>query len=138
MGVKSKANLYAIIKNGADVADSAGVNEFQSKYFNNNPVYMDLKDDFYKALGSKTLLSQPLRSWNPFTLYSDFKALGKRLSEKKTEGNLIGEGLVKGGLLVVTVDGGVIYQHDEETGSAMPYQEIEDIIAALPEVGVTK
>ena len=99
---------------------------------------MDINDDFYKAMGSKSLLSQPLRSWNPFNWYSDITSLGKRLAEKKTEGNFIGEGLIKGGLIVVTADGGVIYQHDEETGNAMPYLEIENVIAALPDVVISK
>jgi len=85
---------------------------------------LDSKKDFYAYLGNKSLLSQPLRSWNPFTIYSDYTALTNRLKAKAVDGNLKGEGLLKGGVLVVHPTRGVIYRHEENTGSEMPYDEI--------------
>ena len=38
---------------------------------------------------------------NPFKLYGDLKAIGKRHAAKGIEGNYQGEGLVQGGVLVL-------------------------------------
>jgi hypothetical protein len=67
-------------------------------------------------------------SWNPFTLWSNWKTLGARLSSKKIEGNYKGEGLTLGGIIVYSPDKGVVYSYKEVTGSEIPSQEI--IIAA--------
>lgn len=125
------AKLVGIIKEVAPVGKvktdaELGVGEFQKKYFNNNPVFIDEEKLFYSFLGNKSLLSQPLHSWNPFTLYSDFKKLNERTKSKGVEGNLAGEGLLKGGLLIITPQSGLVYRHEEVTGSCMPYDEIKD------------
>jgi hypothetical protein len=73
---------------GAATDAELGVTEFQSKYFGNHPLYMDKERKFYEALGNKSLFAQPLHSWNPFTLYSDFKKLMSRQKDKGIEGNL--------------------------------------------------
>lgn len=127
------AKLVGIIKEVAPVGKvktdaELGAGEFQRKYFNNNPVYIDQEKQFYSFLGNKSLLSQSLHTWNPFTLYSDFKKLGERTKSKGLEGNLAGEGLIKGGLLIITPKSGVVYRHDESTGSCMPYDEIKDVL----------
>ena len=122
-------NLFGIIKE-VD-ADPEGVVEFQSKYFNLNDLYLDHDKEFYKSFGYKSLLAQPLHSWNPFTLYKDFKKLMGRMREKNIEGNLIGEGKIKGGLYVISPKDGVVYTHDELTGTEMPYAEIAAVVAKL-------
>lgn len=127
------AKLVGIIKEVAPVGKvktdaELGVGEFQKKYFNNNPVFIDEEKLFYSFLGNKSLLSQPLHSWNPFTLYSDFKKLNERTKTKGVEGNLAGEGLLKGGLLIITPQSGLVYRHEEVTGSCMPYDEIKDAL----------
>lgn len=91
---------------------------------------MDSKKEFYSYLGNKSLLGQPLSSWNPFKLYSDFTALSARLKAKEVSGNLKGEGLLKGGIIITHPTRGVVYTHQEMTGSEMPYDEI---IAAYAE-----
>src|SRR5690606_16772925 len=73
-----------------------------SKYFNGNPLYMDKERSFYSYLGNKSLFAQPLHTWNPFTLYHDYIALKDRLKAKDVDGNLKGEGFLKGGFLIVT------------------------------------
>ena len=125
--------MVGIIKEVAPVGKvktdaELGVGEFQRKYFANHPVYIDAARQFYSFLGSKSLLAQPLHSWNPFTLYSDFKKLGERTKSKGLDGNLVGEGLIKGGLLIITPKSGVVYRHDEATGSCMPYDEIKEAL----------
>jgi len=113
---------------GAATDEELGVGEFHSKYFRNFPLYLDAERHFYAFLGNKSLLSQPLHSWNPFTLYSDFKSMNGRLKEKGVEGNLKGEGLLKGGLLIVSPQDGIVYSHEEQTGSCMPYDEIMEAL----------
>ena len=54
----------------------------------------------------KSLFSQPLSSWNPFTLYSDYSKMTKRMRDKGIEGNMKGEGVLQGGLVIVTPDKG--------------------------------
>jgi len=80
------AKLYGIIKEVAPVVGTAskkgaatdkelGVGSFQTKYFLDNPVYMDTEKVFYSFMGDKSLLAQPLHTWNPFQLYSDYNKL---------------------------------------------------------------
>ena len=47
-----------------------------------------------------------------------------RLKSKGVEGNLKGEGLLKGGIIVVSPSKGVVYRHEEVSGSEMPYDDI--------------
>lgn len=118
---------------GAETDEVLGVNEFQTKYFDNLPVYLDHEKEFYAFFGNKSLLSQSLHSWNPFTLYNDYKSLESRLKSKGVDGNLKGEGLLKGGLLIISPEEGIVYAHHEQTGSEMPYEEIGNAIKKLVE-----
>jgi hypothetical protein len=98
--------VIGIIKEVAPVAGALtdkelGVGEFQSSYFNNYPLFMDEKKIFYSFLGNKSILSQPWSSWNPFRLYSDFNAMTTRLKAKGVDGNLKGEGTLKGGIIIL-------------------------------------
>jgi hypothetical protein len=129
-------NVFGVIKEvapikGAETDEELGVNVFHTKYFNNYPLYLDKERTFYSFLGDKNLLSQPWHSWNPFTLYSDFKSMNKRLAEKGVDGNLKGEGLIKGGILIIDPAQGVVYRHEEQTGFVMPYDEIIAAAEAL-------
>jgi hypothetical protein len=127
------AHLLAVIKEVAPVSGAAtdaelGVGEFQSKYFP-HPTYLDKDLKFYEYLGKKSLLTQlspwSIYSWNPVRLYTDFVALGERMKAKGLEGNLKGEGFMQGGVLVIDKDGAVVYQHNEQTGSDLPYADIK-------------
>lgn len=125
--------LVSVIKEVAPIAQAAtdeilGVGEFQTKYFQNYPVYLDEGLEFYSYLGKKSLMKQTLWTWNPFTLYTSFKNLGARIKLKKVEGNLAGEGLVQGGILLISPTDGVVYSYNEQTGFELP---IADITAAI-------
>jgi hypothetical protein len=128
--------LVSIIKEvapikGAETDEALGVAEFQSTYFLDNPVYVNLDRAFFSALGNKSLLSQGLSTWNPFKLYRDFEAMKQRLAAKNVQGNLKGEGLIKGGLLVISPTDGVVYVHEEQSGTPMPYDEIESVVDSV-------
>mmetsp|Transcript_6054 Transcript_6054/g.9175 ORF Transcript_6054/g.9175 Transcript_6054/m.9175 type:complete len:85 (-) Transcript_6054:218-472(-) len=69
-----------------------------------------------------------LTTWNPLRLYRGYKDMSKRLKEKTLEGNLVGEGLVQGGIIIFGKDGKPKYAYEEETGSEIP---VDDIVAAL-------
>jgi hypothetical protein len=73
---------------GAETDAELGTTEFQTKYFNNNPLYIDRERKFYEALGNKSLWWQPWSTWNPLQLYWDFQAMSERLTKKGLEGNL--------------------------------------------------
>jgi hypothetical protein len=135
-GEYNGANLFGIIKevapvSGAETDEILGVSEFQSKYFHDYPVYLDSEKTFYSYLGDKSLLSQPLHSWNPFRLWSDYQYLKTRLETKGIEGNLKGEGLLKGGLLIMKPPNEVFYQFEEQTGSEMPYTLFGEMLNKL-------
>ena len=52
----------------------------------------------------------------------------KRLKAKKISGNLKGEGLIQGGIIIFDKHGKARYAYREETGSEIP---IDDIIRAV-------
>jgi len=104
--VFERGQVIGIIKEvapipGASTDEELGVGEFQSSYFNNYPLYMDEKRSFYSYFGNKSILSQPWSSWNPFALYRDFNAMTARLKAKGVDGNLKGEGTLKGGIIIL-------------------------------------
>ena len=68
---------------------------------------------------------------NPLGVWRDFKALGERLKEKKIDGNMVGDGLTLGGILVIGPKNEVLYQYKEETGKEIPTKEIADALARL-------
>ncbi len=132
-GEFSGVKLIGVIKEvapvkGAETDEILGVGVFQSDYFLNNPVFIDENKEFYSYLGGNSLLAQPLHTWNPFSLYADFKSLGARLKAKGVEGNLKGEGFLKGGFLIVTPTEGVVYKYEEVTGSVIPIEEIREAL----------
>lgn len=128
-GSTVRPRAIAIIKEVAPVKDAKtdaelGVNEFQTKYFGNNPVYLDRDKNCYKALGSRKLLSQSLSSYNPFTLWKNFKSLLARVKGKGIEGNLNGEGFLQGGIMLFN-------------NRLNPNYEAEDIREELENLGLS-
>jgi hypothetical protein len=129
----SNVNLIGIIKEVAPIKNiqtdkELGVQDFQENYFLNFPVYIDSDHIFYQSLGNKSILSQKISTWNPFQLYKDFKTLNHRLNSKNISGNLVGEGLVKGGIIVVSKSKGIIATFPEQTGHVLPLKDIEEAI----------
>jgi len=54
-----------------------------------------------------------------------------RHKAKNVEGNLVGEGLVQGGIIVVGPDGKVVYTYLEKSGSPLPLEEIRTAILSF-------
>lgn len=109
--------------------DDEGLSEFYTDYYN-FPLYRDVDLKFYEALGMRKL-SLP---WNPLTIVRgvfEIVKINKRLKKKNVSGNLTGEGLVKGGVVIFGADGKQKYVYEEETGIEVP---VEDILAAIDAV----
>lgn len=127
-------NVVGVVKQQANSSveeAKLGVQEFADKYFC-GPLFLDEERQLYTALGSRKL-SLPLGKilFNPLQTYRDFKALGVRTKAKGLDGNMQGEGLIQGGVLVVSKAGDVVFTYLEETGSELPIAEIEKAIDAL-------
>lgn len=133
---KSNVRLIGIIKEvapvkGAETDAELGVDEFHKKYFFDYPLYVDSEREFFKYLGNKSLLGQKLYTWNPFRLYADYQVLKQRIDG--LDGNLKGEGLVKGGIIILHHERGVVYSHEENTGSLLPFDQIKVALKSLQE-----
>jgi len=110
--------------------DDDGLSEFQSKFYPRD-LYLDSDLAFYKALGDRKLRI-PLRSLlNPFRAYRTIKEMNARLKARNIEGNLVGEGITQGGVIVFDGEGKVRYAYLEETGSELP---VVDILSAVRDV----
>jgi hypothetical protein len=84
LGEFPDVNYVGIVKEVAGVGkvksdEELGVQDFQRTYMKGYPVYLDEQQLFYEYLGNKSVLSQPLSTWNPFKLYADFKTVSTRL-----------------------------------------------------------
>jgi hypothetical protein len=108
--------------------DDAGLTEFYKDHFT-YPLYKDDGLVFYNDFFGKRKLK--LTTYNPFKLYSGYNSMTKRMNEKKLEGNLKGEGLVQGGVIIFDKNGKARYAYEEETGKELA---MDDIIAALKAV----
>ena len=130
-GKLGDAALVGVIKEVAidAAADEAlDVKEFQTKYFP-HPVYLDKDLEFYKALGSRSILGS--LSWNPFTLWSKVGEMKDRMKAKKIKGNYAGEGLTAGGIHVYSKEKGLVYTYEEEIGQQIPAGAIIEAIKKL-------
>jgi len=114
--------LFGIIKEVG--VDDEGLLEFH-KYFN-HPLYLDPSNQFYKALGSRSILT--VRTWNPLRWYRAFKSMNERIARKNLTGNYVGEGLIQGGVIIFDRSGTPRAVYQELTGQELP---MDDIIAAL-------
>lgn len=72
-------------------------------------------------------------SWNPYRWWKGFKEIGKRLKEKNIEGNMIGEGLTTGGLVIFGADGEAKYMYKEETGTLLDEELLLQAVRAVRE-----
>lgn len=119
-------NLFGVIKEIG--VDDEGLLEFYNNYYK-HPLYLDVDKIFYnKVLGNRKL---GLTTWNPLRLWRGMKEIGKRMKDKKIEGNLIGEGLVQGGIIIFDKDGQPRAIYKEETGSELPINDIIDSLEVI-------
>jgi len=119
--------IFGVVKEVA--VDDEGLLEFQSNYFP-YPLYRDKEKTFYNALGLRKL-SVKFTSWNPFKIFRGFREMLKRIKKKNISGNMKGEGLVQGGIIIFDANGKARYAYREETGFEVP---IDDILSAIKAV----
>lgn len=121
--VFSDFGLFGILKEVA--VDDEGLLEFHDEFFP-HPLYVDPSQQFYQALGNRKITK--LRTWNPLRIYRGFQSMKERLSRKNISGNMKGEGLIQGGIIVFDQKGVVRAVYSELTGDEIP---VDDILAAL-------
>lgn len=117
--------LFGLVKETG--VDDEGLVDFYEKF--PFPLYRDEGLVFYKDFFGDSKLG--FSTFNPFALYRGYKNMMGRLNEKGLEGNMKGEGMVQGGIIVFGKDGEVKYAYREETGSPLPEN---DLLAALEAV----
>ena len=106
--------------------DDAGLLEFHETYFPYN-TYRDEDLALYKGMGSRSVFA--LRTWNPWRIYRSFKTMSERLKKRKDlQGNMAGEGLIQGGILIFDKDGILRFAYEEQVGQEL---EMNDILAAM-------
>lgn len=139
-----KVPLFGVIKEAADTEEidtKLGITEFQSAYFDNRNLYLDSELQFYSLLG-KRRLSIPFSKLflHPWSSFTDFKSLLGRLKDRKIEGNLAGEGLIKGGVIIFGPGDKdeVIYKYEEVTGSKFLVEDFEKGLLKLETTCETK
>jgi hypothetical protein len=106
--------------------DDEGILEFSKSY--PFPLYRDADLKFYEALGNRKL---KLETWNPIRIVNGIfwmRGAMKRVADKKLEGNLLGEGFKKGGVIIFGKDGTQKYAYAEKTFEEFP---AADILAAM-------
>lgn len=114
--------LFGVVKETG--VDDKGLSEFRDFY--PYPLYRDENLNFYKALGNRKL--SILKVMGSF---SSLFGTAARLKEKKISGNLTGEGLKQGGVIIFDTEGAPRYAYYEKTGQDLP---VEDILAAIQAV----
>ena len=129
--------VFGVIKEIAPTAKVAtdadlGVGEFQSNYWQNKPLYLDEELAFYQALGNRKLSIFKALFRTPWSLYRGIQDVSKRMKDKNIDGNLAGEGIVQGGVLIIAPGGQeLVYEYKEETASELPLDDIEKAILQI-------
>ena len=114
--------MFAVVKEVG--IDDQGLVEFHNDYFP-YPLYRDQGYAFYRALGDRKAFGAIL---NPFSIFSMAFDGVRRLWRKKIGGNLKGEGIIQGGILIFDKQGLPISMYQEETGVDLP---VADLVNAL-------
>lgn len=117
--------LWGVVKETG--VDDEGLLEFYNKYFP-FPLFLDENRSIYQGMGNRKI---KFRTLNPIRLWRGFRSMGSRLKEKKIEGNLVGEGMIQGGILVFDKDGKIQYAYEEAVGEEL---DMDDIRAAVKAV----
>lgn len=108
--------------------DDEGLTEFKNTYFD-FPLYRDVDLATYASFGNKSIMAG--MTWNPLRIYRGYKEMNKRLKAKNLDGNLKGEGNIKGGIFVLNPDGEVVFAMEENTGDPLNMKEIEAAMDAV-------
>jgi hypothetical protein len=114
--------IFGVVK---ETVDPIGLMEFHNTYFP-YPLYCDKSYSFYQALGDRRIrLSGLLHTFSLVSLLCDAY---HRMSEKHVKGNLKGEGIVQGGIIIFDKNGKPFAMSPEETGKDL---RVKNILAAL-------
>lgn len=114
--------MFAVVKEVG--IDDHGLIEFHNDYFP-YPLYRDQGYAFYHALGDRKAFGAIL---NPLSIFSMAWDGVQRLWRRNIGGNLKGEGLVQGGIIVFDKMGVPIAMYQEDTGKDLP---VADLVNAL-------
>jgi hypothetical protein len=122
-----KFKMWGVVKETG--VDDEGLSKFYNDYFT-YPLYKDEGLVLYnKFFGQRKI---KLTTYNPFKLYKGYTDMNKRLKEKSgLDGNMTGEGMIQGGLIIFDKEGNVRYAYEEIIGDELM---IDDIVAALDDV----
>mmetsp|Transcript_17987 Transcript_17987/g.44435 ORF Transcript_17987/g.44435 Transcript_17987/m.44435 type:complete len:128 (+) Transcript_17987:462-845(+) len=118
--------MFGIIKETG--VDDAGLEDFYKDYFP-FPLYKDETLKFYEALGNGSVTDHIM--YNPFKAIAALRRHNNRHKEKKIEGNLKGEGIRSGGLIIFGKDGSPQFMVPEQTGTLF---DEDELFAALESV----
>ena len=111
-----------------------GVDEFATKYFC-GPVFLsDAERTLYEYLGNAPIFTFGTLGkmlLNPLKARREMKQMGERMKEKGVEGNMVGDGLVKGGVFCVAPTGELRYLFREDPGNGIPSEAQQQIVEAV-------
>jgi hypothetical protein len=107
--------------------DDAGLKTFQKEYFNSWPIYLDEDLQLYKAMGNRSIFKVKTM----FKLISNMRKLSRRMSQKKIEGNLVGEGTIQGGILIFDGQGNLVHVQLEDITNELQMTEMAMILEKI-------
>jgi len=111
-----------------------GLEEFETNYFCGPLFLSDEARSLYELLGNQpifTLGTLGKAIMNPLKTRRELKAMGERMKSKNLEGNMVGDGLTKGGIFCVNSDGELLYTFYEDAGQGVPAEAQEKILTAV-------
>ena len=110
--------IFGIVKETG--VDDAGLVEFHRDYFP-YPLYRDQGYALYKALGDRKV---GVGLWNPFSIPFLLFDAWQRLTSKNIGGNMKGEGIVQGGIIIFDRQGQPVAMYQEKTGVDLPVTDL--------------
>lgn len=121
-----KFKFWGVVKETG--VDDEGLSKFYNEYFT-FPLFKDEGLVLYNDFFGKRKIG--LTTYNPFKLYRGYKEMTKRLNGKGLDGNMTGEGMIQGGLIIFDKGGTARYAYEESIGDELV---IDDIVAALEDI----
>ncbi|GAX27206.1 prostamide/prostaglandin F2alpha synthase [Fistulifera solaris] len=107
--------------------DDAGLKTFQKEYFNSWPIYLDEDLQLYKIMGNRSIFKVKTM----FKLLGNMRKLSRRMSQKRIEGNLVGEGTIQGGILIFDGKGDLVHVQLEDITKELNMSEMAEILETI-------
>lgn len=121
-----KFKMWGVVKETG--VDDEGLSKFYNDYFT-FPLFKDEGLVLYNDFFGKRKIA--LTTYNPLRLYRGYKEMTNRLNGKSLDGNMVGEGMIQGGIVIFDNQGNARYAYEEIIGDELV---IDDIVAALEDV----